>query len=102
MLIQMQIEGGFANIPALASPRCLDSVTLSAQDAEELQYLIKASNFFALPAVPAIPPRGADYRTYHITVKDNGRHHTIQFSDPIKDPQLQALVSFLEQHVYQA
>ncbi|GER88196.1 hypothetical protein KDW_23580 [Dictyobacter vulcani] len=55
MQIQMQIEGGFAQIPALAKPKKLDSVSLSAQDADELKHLVQAANFFALPAVPATP-----------------------------------------------
>ncbi|WP_371876253.1 hypothetical protein [Dictyobacter vulcani] len=33
-----------------------------------------------------------------MTIGDNGQRHTIQLNDPITDPQLQALMSFVQQH----
>ncbi|GHO86499.1 protealysin inhibitor emfourin [Dictyobacter formicarum] len=99
MRIQVRIEGGFAQLPGLSTPRTLDSATLSAQNANEMRQLVQAANFFELPAVQDKPARGADYRTYHITVEDNGRSHTLQVSDPIRDPQLQALLSFVQRHI---
>lgn len=100
MRIQVRMEGGFAQIPGLSAPKTLDSATLSAQDANEMRQLVQGANFFELPAVLNKPaPGAADYRTYHITIEDNDRYHTIQVSDPINDPRLQALLTFIQQHI---
>ncbi|GCE19237.1 protealysin inhibitor emfourin [Dictyobacter kobayashii] len=100
MQIQVQTEGGLAYLPGLAAPKTLDSASLSPQDANKMQQLVQAANFFELPAVQDRPARGADYRTYHITVQeDHGKSHSIQVSDPVTNTQLQALLSFVQQHI---
>lgn len=98
MRIELQIEGGFVYMPGLQRPRILDSRELSAQEAKQMQKLVQAANFFELPATQDQDPQGADHRTYKITAKDETRNHAIQVSDPIRDPQLQALLIFVQQH----
>jgi hypothetical protein len=100
MRMQVHIEGGLAHFPGLAKPIELDTATLPAQDAEEMRRLVAAALFFELPASVGQPPmRGAaDYRRYTITVDDGSAHHTVQVTDPVTDPHLQALITFAQKH----
>ncbi|GCE05222.1 protealysin inhibitor emfourin [Dictyobacter aurantiacus] len=100
MRIQLRIEGGFFPLPGWHTPRLLDSATLSMQDANELRQLVQEANFFALPSVLNTPaPGSADYRTYYLAVEDGSRCHAVQTSDPVPDPHIQALITFVMQHI---
>jgi hypothetical protein len=69
---------------------------LPAEEAKELQRLIEAAGFFELPE-SSPPPRGAaDYLRYTISVTTPEHSHTVHLSDPIEDPDIQALVEYLE------
>ena len=82
---------------SLSSPRTIDSDQLPGQEADELKRLVNTAHFFALPAVVGSPPSGAaDYRQYTITIADAGKQHTVHVTDPIEDPNLQALVTNLK------
>ena len=97
MQVQLQIDGGFAYIPGLSKPTTIGSETLSSQEIDKLRQLLDAVHFFELPSVINTPKRGAaDYRRYTITVDDGSKHHKVQMTDPIKDPNLQALLNFLK------
>jgi hypothetical protein len=77
----------------------LDSSSLDTADRVNLEQLVRESRFTSLPSqVGAAPPGAADYRTYEITVEDEGRAHKVRAVEPIGDPALQRLVNFLEQH----
>lgn len=96
MRIQFKTEGGIAYFPGLSKPVTIDTNELPAKEANELEQLIEAADFFDLPADFA-PPRGAaDYRQYTISVTAPGRTHTTRLVDPIEDPNVQALVDYLE------
>jgi hypothetical protein len=97
MQVQLQMEGGFAFFPGLSKPITINSETLSTQQSEKLKQLLETAHFFDLPPVIGTPgPGAADYRRYTITVDDGSRHHTVQMTDPIKDPNLQALLNCLK------
>ena len=100
MHTQVRIEGGIAYFPGLAKTIDLDTDTLPAQDAEEMRRLVAAARFFELPvSTGQQPARGAaDYRRYTITVDDGSAHHTVQTTDPVSDPHLQALITFAQRH----
>jgi Emfourin len=96
MQVQFQMEGGIAYFPGLNKPGTIDSDQLPEQEADELKRLVNAAHFFALPAVVGSPASGAaDYRQYTITIEDAGKQHTVRVTDPIEDPNLQALVTNL-------
>jgi hypothetical protein len=96
MQIQFIMQGGIAYIPRLREPMMLESDQLPVQEAEELKRLVKATDFFQLPTVVGAPsPGAADYYRYTITIQDEGKHHTVQLIEPVKDPNLQALLSYL-------
>ncbi len=96
MRVQFQMEGGIAYFPGLNKPITIDCDQLPRQEADELKRLVNAAHFFTLSAVIGSPASGAaDYRQYTITIEDAGKQHTVHVTDPIEDPQLQALVTKL-------
>jgi hypothetical protein len=91
------MEGGLAFIPGLSKPITINSETLPNQETDKLKQLLNTAHFFELPPVIGTPGAGAaDYRRYTITVDDGNRHHTVQMTDPVKDPHLQALLTYLK------
>src|SRR5262249_31138652 len=90
-------EGGDFPVPGLNRPVNLDTSTLSPAEAGKLESLVAASHFFERPAVVGTPKPGAvGYFTYHITVEDNHRSHTVQLNDFTEDRELLALREFLQ------
>jgi len=97
MQVQLQMEGGFAYMPGLSRPITIGSETLSTQEIDKLRQLVDTAHFFDLPPVIGTPRRGAaDYRRYIITVDDCHKRHTIQMTDPVEDPNLLALLTYLQ------
>jgi hypothetical protein len=96
MRVRFKMDGGFVYLPARSEPTTIDTEELPAEEAKELERLIEAAGFFELPETSS-PPRGAaDYLRYTISVSTPERGHTVQLTDPIEDPHLQALVEYLE------
>ena len=97
MRIQLKIEGGLAYFPGLSKPITIDGNALPPQEADKLKQLLDAAHFFDLPPVLNAPaPGAADYHQYTITVDDDSKHHTVQMTDPIGEPNLQALLTYLK------
>lgn len=97
MRVTLTTEGGLAYFPALAKPVTVDSAALPPDQADELQRLIAAADFFNRPSEAAPPPPGAaDYRTYTLTVDDGARAHTIRTTDIASDPTLNSLLVFIK------
>src|SRR4029453_15314467 len=101
---ELQTEGGIAYFPGLSKPVVVNSDDLPKAQVERLKQLIDDTRFFELPAASRALPKGAaDMRRYTITVQDGRRRHTVRLNDPIEDPNLQALIDFLQdQRVSQA
>jgi Emfourin len=90
------MDGGFVYLPARSEPVTIDTDELPQEEAKELERLIEAASFFEFPETSS-PPRGAaDYLRYTISVTTPERSHTVHLTDPIEDPQVQALVEYLE------
>jgi len=99
MQIQLKVSGGVAYFPGLSKPIVVDTNTLPQQQADELRQLVDKVHFFDLPPVIGSPPPGAaDYQQYSITVDDGDKHHEVQVTDPIGNPDLQALKERLQSH----
>ena len=89
------MDGGFVYLPGRSEPVTLDTDEMPEGEAGELERLVEAAGFFGLPETS--PPRGAaDYLRYTISVTSQGRSHTVRLTDPIEDPDVQALVEYLE------
>ncbi len=96
MRLQFKMEGGIASFPGRSSPITIDSDQLPKQESDELKRLVNATRFFDLPAtMSSLSPGAADYRQYTITIEDEGKQHTVHLTDPIEDPNLQALLTYL-------
>ena len=97
MRVQLKVSGGLSYLPGLSQPVVIDSTALPSERAARLKYLLDQVHFFELPPLVNTPaPGAADYRQYTITVDDDGRHHMVQATDPIENPELQALLEFLQ------
>jgi hypothetical protein len=97
MRIQYKVDGGIAYLPDLYQPVTVDTDNLPREEANKLERLIEAADFFDLPAVSS-PPRGAaDYFQYTISITGPERSHTVRVTDPIADPHLRTLIDYLEE-----
>jgi len=97
MRVELQTEGGVAYFPGLAKPVVVDSSDLPQAQATQLRQLIDSARFFELPvASRSIPKGAADMRHYTITIEDGRRHRTVRLNDPVEDPQVQALIDFVQ------
>ena len=96
MRVRFKMDDGFVYLPARSEPTTIDTEELPEEEAKELQRLIEAAGFFELPQTSS-PPRGAaDYLRYTISVMTPERSNTVHLTDPIEDPDIQALVEYLE------
>ena len=90
------MDGGFVYLPGRSEPVTLDTDEMPESEAGELERLVEAASFFGLPETSPPPSRVADYLRYTISVTSQGRSHTVRLTDPIEDPDVQALVEYLE------
>ena len=96
MKITLIMSGGLASFPGLERPSTLNTSQVDSQSAARIESWVRDAHFFELPALQTAAARGAaDYRSYTMTVEDGTRTHTVQFTDPISDPNLMQLVSGL-------
>jgi hypothetical protein len=78
MRISIKRTGGYAGVTEdLAS---VDTATVHAAAAREVEKIVEESRFFALPA-NSCGGIGADQFQYEITVTEGQRQHTVTFDD---------------------
>jgi hypothetical protein len=93
MKIYFEQSGGLAGIDNSVS---INSDSLDAQEASELQRLVDNAKFFDLPSEPAAPLRGADYLEYKITIETNdNKKHSIKTTDLTVPPNVAPLIRYL-------
>ena len=92
MIVSFERSGGFAGI-ALRS--VVNSELLSQPDRAELQQLLEAADFFALPEKVEPRPGTADVFHFKISVEDGGRAHTTEFDQADMPERLKPLVHWL-------
>ena len=97
MRIRIQSDGGVGYFPGLAEPVIIDTARLPADEGAHLESMVGAAGFFGRPRTVGDPvPAGADLRHHTITVEDDGgRSHTVEVTEPVDDPTLQALITAL-------
>ena len=96
MRIEFETEGGLAYFPGLSKPVAVDSSDLPEAQAAELERLVRAVGFSALPPTVGTLSKGAaDYQQYTVTVEEGGQRHTVRFTDPVDDPNHRALIDTL-------
>src|SRR5258708_38264184 len=97
MSIQYKMHCRIATFPGLSKPIMIDSEQLPKQESDDLKLLVNATLFFDLPTtMSSLSPGAADYHQYTITIEDEGKQHTVHLTDPIEDPNLQALLTYLK------
>jgi hypothetical protein len=99
MRIQLKTEGGIAGlrrkltidtdektITIGTADRTVGTDELPVEEANKLERLIEAADFFELPATLAPTPGAADYQRYTISVTTPIRSHEARLTDPIENP----------------
>ena len=89
MRIQFERTGGFAGMRTVAS---MDSDSLSPEQAQELQALVDAADFFNLPSRIEDSGEGADQFQYTIAIESEGRAHTVECGEGSAPDSLRALL----------
>jgi hypothetical protein len=85
--------------PKLAEPVPIDTAVLPESEAAELERLVAAANFFALPQeIRSLPETARDFQEHTVTIEDGRRRHTVTFVGPIEDPDQQELLDALKAH----
>jgi hypothetical protein len=74
MIVSVKTTGGIANIPRT---RTVDSSTLQADEAAQLEARVAAADLEHMPSVLKGAGRGADRLHYEITVEAGGRHWVV-------------------------
>jgi hypothetical protein len=92
--VDFERTGGFAGIAVSAT---IDSADLSESQAGELRKLIDQADFYNLPAVIAPPKPHPDRFQYSVTVRDNGRQHTVRVSEEAMPPNVSPLIKWLSE-----
>jgi len=95
MKIKLSTEStGLAYFPGLAEPTTIDVQDLPKDQADQFERLIEDASFFDQPS-QGEASRGLvpDAQQYTLTVEDGKRSHSVQLSDPVSDPALQALLT---------
>jgi hypothetical protein len=93
---ELRVGGGLAYLPGLAAPLIVDTAALPAEERQALERLVVDASVFDQPSSPKVATRGADQRTYTLTVDDGSRKHTVRLSDPVGDPALATLLQKLQ------
>jgi hypothetical protein len=92
MKIEFERTGGFAG---LTLKKVIDSDKLPPEDANRLQRLIEASDFFNLPVAIAASGPSVDRFHYTVTVVESGKKHTVDVDEAAVPPELKPLLQWL-------
>jgi hypothetical protein len=94
MLIDFKSDGGIAYFPGLNRSKLINTDSLSNEDSMKAKELVQRCRFFSI-TYNEVPQRGADRKTYTISITDGDNKNTIRVSDPVEDEALGDLISFL-------
>jgi hypothetical protein len=92
MQIYFKRSGGFMGIPVQTE---VDTSSLSADQAEEIENLLDEIKFFDLPSGTPAQTNEADRFTYELKVVRNDTEHTVYFSDQNAPVEFNILVRHL-------
>jgi hypothetical protein len=92
--VRFQSREGLVFRSRLAPPVTIDAGMLSDEELRSLEQLVQDPRFFDLPSrVPG--PRDVPDPTFHITIEDRGRRHSVSVSAPVQGPALRRLIDRL-------
>lgn len=91
MLITFERSGGFAG---LITTTTVDTTTLPAAEANQIRNLVKAANFFQLPATIASDNQ-PDRFQYQLTVQEGTQQHSVTVGESTMPSTLRPLIDCL-------
>jgi len=94
MLIEYKSDGGIAYFPGLNKSKLINTDSLNYEDSMKAKELVRKCRFFSI-LYNEEPQRGADRKTYTISVTDGDNKNTVRVSDPVEDEALAELIGFL-------
>jgi len=89
MRIEFERSGGFAGIRLRAT---VETETLPAEQAQEIESLVDAADFFSLPRDLSATQPAPDRFQYEVTVMDEARRHTVRADEAAVPVTLQPLL----------
>jgi hypothetical protein len=92
MIIEFEQTGGFVG---LTLKKVIDLDKLPPEDANKLNQLVEASDFFNLPEAIAASRPGVDRFHYTVTVNASGKKHTVDVDEAAIPPKLKPLIQQL-------
>ena len=98
MRITFETDGGFAIFPGLSKPTVIENNELNGDEPQQLSRLIENAKFFERSADTtkySAAQRGADQRSYSLTIEDGKQKRHLTLTDPITDANLKSLVDFV-------
>lgn len=92
MCITLEQSGGFAG---LLITRTIDTKDLPPSEAQQLEKLVRESNFFQLNSIAEASPQ-PDRFEYTLTVELDGRIHSIQVSETNMPEKVKSIVQWVQ------
>ena len=97
MKISLSQHGGLAaGINLRLPPKTVDTATLGAHEARDLERLV--DDALAAPSPPARPKNARDAQTYRVTVEKDGRETVLTQSDGSLSDEFAKLLGWLQKH----
>lgn len=97
MKITLARSGGFAAVRALTGQIAIDTDALTESSAREIERLVGAVDFEDAIARQTHQRGAGDFVSYTLSISHDGGDSTVSFASPIADPNLQHLVSQIEE-----
>jgi hypothetical protein len=92
MRVHFERTGGMAGMRLAAT---IDGEDLAPDERAQLEELVTAVDFFALPERLTAPSSGADRFQYRVTVERGDRRHTVLIGEAAAPPALRPLLEWL-------
>jgi len=92
MRVHFERTGGMAGMRLTAT---IDGEALAPDEQRQLEELVTAADFFALPGRLATPSPGADRFQYRVTVERGDQRHTVVVEEAASPPALRPLMEWL-------
>src|SRR5436190_1715775 len=96
--VTLRIDGGFAPMPGLAQPLVLDAALLSTAERSEMRELCEAALAVTSKTRSGKGAPLPDGRHYRLTIELDGSPREITVDDPVDEPTLAVLITFVQQH----
>ncbi|MBW4443100.1 MAG: hypothetical protein KME10_18045 [Plectolyngbya sp. WJT66-NPBG17] len=94
MRVTLEQSGGFAG---LMITKAINAQELSPSETQELEQLVKDSNFFQLTSISEASPQ-PDRFGYTLSVEMNGLTHSIELSETNMPEKARSLIEWVQAH----